>query len=120
MIKIFTSKTQIFGEKGEEEAVVFLMKHGFKILNRNVTNKFGEIDIVAQKDNTTYFFEVKAGNLDAGIHPSENLHPTKIKKFLRSVEYYSFCNKIISYRIQGIIVLFREDKKPNIEIIDIF
>ncbi|MEK7106423.1 MAG: YraN family protein, partial [Patescibacteria group bacterium] len=40
---------------------MFLMKQGFTILERNVANKFGEIDIVAKKKGLVYFFEVKAG-----------------------------------------------------------
>jgi putative endonuclease len=120
VIRIFTSSTQKSGEKGENEAVSFLKKRGFKICGRNIPNKFGEIDIVAQKDRTTYFFEVKAGKQGSSILPAENLHSQKIRKFLRSVEYYCMVNKAYDYRVQGIIVLFSQDNNYTIETIDLF
>ncbi len=60
MPKVFTSKTQKIGEIGENIAVKFLVKHNFLILNRNYTKKWGEIDIVAEKNNKLYFIEVKS------------------------------------------------------------
>ena len=60
MPKIFTSKTQKTGEIGENIAVRFLVKHGFSILDRNYTKKWGEIDIVAERNKKIYFIEVKS------------------------------------------------------------
>ena len=48
-VKRFTSKTQKIGEIGEKIAEMFLVKHGFTIIDRNFTHKLGEIDIIAQK-----------------------------------------------------------------------
>ena len=55
MPKVFTSETQKTGEIGENIAVKFLVKHGFSILDRNYTKKWGEIDIIAEKSNKLYF-----------------------------------------------------------------
>src|SRR3989344_3890108 len=60
MPKVFTSKTQKIGEIGENLAIKFLMKHGFTILDRNYTKKWGEIDIVAEKESKIHFVEVKS------------------------------------------------------------
>jgi len=60
MPKVFTSKTQRIGEIGENIAVKFLMKHGFAVLERNYTKKWGEIDIIAKKSDKLYFIEVKS------------------------------------------------------------
>ncbi|MCC6198995.1 YraN family protein [Candidatus Nomurabacteria bacterium] len=120
MIRIFTSKTQKFGEKGEDEAVTFLKKNGYKIIERNVANVRGEIDIVAQKDKTTYFFEVKTGREGSAVSPAENLHPAKLKKFLYSAELYRLSHRIDGYRVQGIIVLQKADGTYAMEILDIF
>ena len=56
MPKVFTSEKQKIGEIGENVAVKFLMKHDFLILDRNYTKKWGEIDIVAEKDNKIIFY----------------------------------------------------------------
>lgn len=119
MITIFTSKTQSFGKNGEDEAVQFLVKEGYKIQERNVACPFGEIDIVAIKDSIITFFEVKSGRKGSAISPYENLTKGKLKKFLRSVEYYCMGKNISRYQIKGIIVLF-EGEASTIQTIDLY
>ncbi len=119
MIRIFTSKAQITGEKGESEAVKYLKKEGYGIVERNVANRFGEIDIVAKKRGVTYFFEVKAGKSGGWINPAENLNRTKLQKLFRSVEYYCLVNRVVEYRVRGIIVLFGGSGEISIECIEL-
>ena len=59
-MKQFTSKMQITGELGEKICSAYLSKKGFNILERNYTKKYGEIDIIAQKDGVIHFIEVKS------------------------------------------------------------
>jgi putative endonuclease len=47
------------GNKGEDIAAALLKKKGYKILERNFTAKNGEVDIIAQKNKTLVFVEVK-------------------------------------------------------------
>lgn len=105
MIRRFTSKTQAVGEQGEELAVAHLSKLGYAIVERNVPNKLGEIDIVAKKGSTYYFFEVKAGRMGGWLNPAENLTKEKLRKFLLSVEYYCLVHNISAYEAKGIVVL---------------
>ena len=119
MIRIFTSPTQSTGEKGESAAVQYLKKEGFVIVERNVAGKYGEIDIVARKGKTHYFFEVKAGRVGSSIHPAENLHPAKIRKFLLTVEHYCLIHQIGDYRAQGVIVLQKPDGAYTVETIEL-
>lgn len=109
-MKQFTSKTQKIGEIGEQEACRYLTKQGFYIVERNVANNFGEIDIVAKKGSIWYFFEVKAGKQSGFINPAENLTKEKLRKFFISVEYYCFLKKIKEYRVQGIVVLLSQNE----------
>lgn len=120
-MKQFTSKTQKIGEIGEENACMFLMKHGFTIIERNVANKFGEIDIVAKSHGAYYFFEVKTGKQGGFIHPAENLTKEKLRKFLISVEHYCLIKKIKNYHVQGIVVLLPKSgsANPKIELLDL-
>ena len=95
MPKVFTSETQKIGEIGENIAVKFLVKHGFLILDRNYTKKWGELDIVAEKDNKIYFVEVKSVSksdlrtetLDQS-NPEDNMHPWKLKRLGRTIQTY--------------------------------
>jgi len=113
MPKIFTSKSQKTGQIGENIACTFLVKHGFSIIERNYTKKWGEIDIVAEKLGKLYFIEVKsvtqkfgsmcnnlsnhekrlrtsiANGSESERHtPEENMHPFKIKRMARTLQTY--------------------------------
>ena len=98
MPKVFTSETQKIGEIGENIAVKFLMKHGFSIIERNYTKKWGEIDIIAEKSGKLYFIEVKSVSrsnlkdvnretLDE-YKPEDNMHPWKLKRLSRTIQTY--------------------------------
>lgn len=43
----------------EAAAADYLKKQGYKVLEKNWRTKYCEIDIVAEKDKTVYFVEVK-------------------------------------------------------------
>lgn len=47
------------GKKGEDAIVAYLEKAGYTILQRNYRTSFGEIDIIAKKNDTIAFVEVK-------------------------------------------------------------
>ena len=47
------------GKKGEEVALRFFKKNGYRILERNYVCKLGEIDIIAKEKDTLAFIEVK-------------------------------------------------------------
>jgi putative endonuclease len=55
----FSEKRRI-GNIGEDLAEKFLVKRGYKIIERNYLKKFGELDIVASKQAVICFVEVKS------------------------------------------------------------
>ena len=58
------SQKRQFGDEGEREAESFLLKNGYKILDRNFRVKnIGEIDIVTERRNKLFFIEVKTRNV---------------------------------------------------------
>jgi putative endonuclease len=96
-----------FGNIGENVAVVFLEKHGFRVLERNYLRKWGEIDIVAERNGIMRFIEVKSvsGEIssepandptnkpDRGVthgtwRPEDNMHPGKLKRLHRTIQTY--------------------------------
>ncbi|HWC57715.1 MAG TPA: YraN family protein [Candidatus Paceibacterota bacterium] len=122
MIRVFTSKTQTIGERGENEAVRFLKKQGFSIIERNVTNKFGEIDIVAKKKGKVHLFEVKTARSRAGIFAAENLTKAKLHKFFVSAEYYALTHSLKEYQMEGILVTLSDNPHnvSKVEMIELF
>lgn len=53
------SRNRAYGDAGEQAACDYLKKHGWKIIDRNVTRSGGEIDIIARKRRLTAYIEVK-------------------------------------------------------------
>ena len=97
MPKVFTSEKQKIGEIGENVAEKFLMKHGFSILERNYTKKWGEIDIVAEKKNKIHFIEVKSVTYETNmdhLRPEENMHPWKLQRLARAIQTYILSRKL--------------------------
>ena len=47
------------GKKGEEIALQFLKKKGYRIIEKNYVCKMGEMDIIAKEKDTLAFIEVK-------------------------------------------------------------
>ena len=86
------------GALGEKVAAEYLKRHGFSIRDRNVVRKTGELDLIAEKDDTLHFVEVKTiltdefpDGKDIGddYDPSSNLHEAKIRKVARTGEWYA-------------------------------
>ncbi len=76
------------GNKGEEAAVGFLKKRGYKILMRNYRAPSGEIDIIAMDGKTLVFAEVKTRASLLFGHPSEAVDQRKMHKIERAASHY--------------------------------
>lgn len=75
------------GKKGEALVASYLMKQGFMIKNLNYSCKYGEIDIIAQKDNLLTFVEVKLRRF-VYFNISEVIVPSKQQKIIRTALHY--------------------------------
>jgi putative endonuclease len=53
------AKHNELGRKGEEIAVSFIKRKGYKVLETNWRHRKAEIDIIAKKDEVLIFIEVK-------------------------------------------------------------
>ena len=81
------------GQLGEGLAAEYLVSLGYKILGRNIREKFGEIDIlVRDKGGVIRFVEVKtisAGYADhSGMEPEDNLSRAKLQKMKKMADWY--------------------------------
>ena len=71
---------KIIGAKGENLAINFLEKKGYKILQQNYVNTIGEIDIIAENKGVLVFIEVKyRASAKFGL-PREAVTPHKQNK----------------------------------------
>jgi putative endonuclease len=59
------------GRAGEDAAASLLLRHGYRIVGRNVRLPGGEVDIIARDGDTVVFVEVKAragGSFGSAAH----------------------------------------------------
>ncbi len=91
------------GNAAEEKACRYLRSAGFDIIDRNVYSRFGEIDIIALKDEVLHFVEVKSANdYEAAV---QNITPTKLHRLLLTVQSYLKKNRLdIEYCVDGMVV----------------
>ena len=68
------------GRHAENLAVTALQDKGYTILERNFSNRFGEIDIIAQDHEILVFVEVKAKTGVEFGSPEEMISPAKLQK----------------------------------------
>lgn len=113
-----SSKTRKeIGALGENVAAEYLRRHGFRIRDRNISRKTGELDIIAEQGDTLYFVEVKTHVVDEfpddaatgdAYDPSQNLHEAKIRKVARTGEWYVLENDWEGeWQVDGILVWLR-------------
>lgn len=77
------------GRLAEDLATEHLRKKGYEILERNFSNKFGEIDIIAKDKDILVFVEVKAKKgVDFGL-PEEMINPGKLRKIRNMAMVYT-------------------------------
>jgi putative endonuclease len=88
----FSAKRRL-GDDGERVAQRFLQSKGYEIIECNYLKPWGEIDIVARKEDVYHFVEVKTISREKGSEPpamtaEDHIHPAKMKKLVRTVELY--------------------------------
>ncbi len=97
---------KLLGRQGELKAKKHLKKLGYKILGTNLKDKFAEVDILAYKNNTYYFCEVKTrSNLKYGT-PAMAVNYTKQQKYRAFASHYMQINNLqenVSFMVIEII-----------------
>ena len=86
------TQKQGVGNVGENVACRFLEKRGFRIVERNYRKKWGEIDIIAEKDNILHFVEVKTNQVgfleQSDYRPEESVRLWKKQRMSRAIRTY--------------------------------
>ena len=75
------------GKEGELLVAQHLQKNGYTIVTQNYRKRFGEVDVIAQKDDTIAFVEVKWRH-DPLIDPAELISFPKQKKIISIAKHF--------------------------------
>lgn len=115
-----SSNTREIGKEGEKLAVEFLKRQGYRILKRNFTTRFGEIDIIARHGDTVCFIEVKFRGQDAFGSPYDALNRRKQFQIAKSALVYLKASRQADSNYRFDLVAIQQNKsepKPRIELI---
>ena len=95
------------GQLGEKYTIKYLKKHKYKIIQRNMRNRYSEIDIIAENEEYIIFVEVKTRSNGQPIPPSYAVNKAKQFKMLKAAKYY------LSYTNHS-------DKQPRFDVAEVF
>ena len=108
------------GAYGEQLAVEYLKKHGYKLLDQNFRIRGGEIDIIALDGNTVAFIEVKTRRSSEFGTPLEAITPWKIRSLIKTANFYMMKHPNLpeAMRLDAVgIVLDVQKKSISIELV---
>lgn len=80
------------GQAAESAVADELHSLGYEILEQNWKTTFAEIDIIAVKDKTVHFVEVKFRKNDSAGDGFDYITPTKLKHMKRAAEAWVMLN----------------------------
>lgn len=116
-------KSQSIGQIGEELAANYLIKNGFRILDKNWNLHHGcELDIVALKNYHIHFVEVKTRSVKSLTYLKEDIHPEiaidykKIKNISKAIQAYRYQKKMfnIEYQVDSIAIIYKSSENYEI------
>jgi putative endonuclease len=98
------------GKKGEEIAVGYLKKEGYKILTRNWFYDHKEIDIIARQGEEIVVVEVKTREGDYFEEPWEAVSTRKIRNLVEAADAWLNQRNIdLETRFDVISIIFSDD-----------
>lgn len=112
------ANTRRTGAAGEEIARQYLRAEGYFILDANWSTAFGELDIVAKRNDTLVFVEVKTRRAASTETALEAVTRSKHERILKAVYQYLHDHDIDSdtvWRIDVIAVAIAGGGQPRID-----
>lgn len=108
-----TRKREV-GDFGEEITASYLEKNGYRILDRNYSKPFGEIDIIAIKGDVISFVEVKTRKSDDFAYAAEAVDYYKQERIKRASQAFLMERKLTDFLISfDISEVYLDTRKIN-------
>ena len=103
------------GIQGENEAVHYLKKKGYKILHCNWRQGIAEIDIIAEHKGVTVFIEVKTRSSLKYGYPSESVMKNQQRRYVLTAQQYIIANRLYNKDIRFDVIEVLGDEINHIE-----
>ncbi len=100
------------GKMGEELATSYIIKNGFLMIERNWRYKHSEVDIIASKEKTLHFFEVKTRIGQQLTLPETSVTSKKMNKLKEAAAEYLYQHpewKYLQFNILAITLLAKKE-----------
>jgi len=107
------------GGRGEDLAVSYLQKRGYKVIERNYRCRLGEIDLIALDGGVLAFVEIKTRTSFTFGIPQESVHRLKQRKLFQVAKAYMaerHVRESITARFD-VVAIRITPSGPNIELI---
>ena len=106
------------GKKGEELALRYLKKQGYRIIETNYVCKMGEMDIIAKEKDTLAFIEVKTRTSTAFGPPQSAVNPTKQRQLSKVALHFLKEKQLEDAKARfDVVAILLGPKKEEIELI---
>ena len=93
------------GKKGEELTMLWLLENGYDLQHSNWRNGRYELDVVAIKDDTIHFVEVKTRSINYVTSPQDAITKRKFNALRRAASAY--------------IMLYNIDLEPQFDLMTV-
>lgn len=90
-----------FGIQGEDDTARFLEARGYSIRARNFRCRYGELDVIAEKDDTLCFVEVRMRSTAIWGDPSDTVSGAKQRRLVKTALHY-----ILAHGMKGKMIRF--------------
>lgn len=121
------SVTKVLGRRGEQTAAQYLERTGFRLVAANVVVPIGrnrlnqivnaEIDLIAYDGETLVFVEVKTRSSEFAA-PETAVDLRKQRQIIRAARAYQQIFRLnrATFRYDVVAIVWRENRKPRIEL----
>ncbi len=108
---------KMLGQEGEDQAAKYLVRQGYKILERNYRTRVGEIDLIALHDGEVVFVEVKTRTTTAYGAPELAVNPQKQRRMIKAALAYIKNRKLHQVPCRFDVVAINAAKDGWVELI---
>jgi len=114
-----TFERAAIGKKGENLALLYLKKQGYKIIGKNYKTKVGEIDIIGNDKDVVSFIEVRSINSATSVSPEHTINKRKQNQIAKTALFYIKSNGLEDKdcRFDVVCVEGVDSCSPNIKLI---
>ncbi|KKS77319.1 MAG: hypothetical protein UV74_C0013G0589 [Candidatus Woesebacteria bacterium GW2011_GWB1_43_14] len=102
------------GRLGEDLAEKFLRRKGYRVISRNFSTRYGELDLIGTKDGRLVFIEVKTKIGDRFGQPEEMINRKKVSQIMRIAQSFILRNKEIAskyplHQVDAVCIVLGDD-----------